>query len=171
MKDKSSRHYLGGINRYLDSINLGKTALGPHSANTGAAFEAMPVAGAALAATEASAVPHPPAAALPAGYAHHGGLVWMPVTFIDTWANANAYCAAFNGLGQTGWRMPTLVELSALSRSGKVFGQGWALGRTWSSTAFDTDHHYHVSLINGIAHWNDDALHYWVSCVRAGNAS
>ena len=59
------------------------------------------------------------------GFVSQGGLTWMPVTFTKTWADANAYCTSFKGLGQTGWRLPTKDELSALYNSGAMNGQGW----------------------------------------------
>jgi hypothetical protein len=106
---------------------------------------------------------------LPAGYVVQGGLTWMPVTFFDTWASANAYCANTAINGQTGWRMPTQTELSALYTSGAMNGQEWALLFTWSSTVYSTvsvSRHYYVELGNGSVGWSSDTDLLYVSCVR-----
>lgn len=64
-----------------------------------------------------------------------GGHTWMPVTFFDTWTNANSFCTATTINGTKGWRMPTEIELTDLRTSGAIAGHGWNLSRTWSSTA------------------------------------
>lgn len=107
------------------------------------------------------------AVALPAGYLSQGGLTWMPVTFYDTWANANAYCANTTINGQTGWRLPTHPELSALYNSGALAGsQGWTLGNTWSSTPIGDGDHYFVNLLCGGVGWGGNWDYNFVSCVR-----
>lgn len=107
----------------------------------------------------------------PTGYIVQGGLTWMPITFYDTWANANTYCASFNGLGQSGWRLPTQVELSALytaypNYSPELRAQGWTLYNTWSSTPDSTGSHYSVYLYYGFVFWNIDTNFNYVTCVR-----
>lgn len=62
-----------------------------------------------------------------ANFVAQGGLTWMPITFHDTWANANAYCAS------SGRRMPSTLELTALYASGAMNGQGWDLSTAWAS--------------------------------------
>jgi len=85
---------------------------------------------------------------LPAGYVSQGGLTWMP-NDLDaysmpayTYAQATALCAGTIN-GQTGWRLPTQPELSALYASGATMPQGslmdqlnwpWVHSYTWSST-------------------------------------
>lgn len=69
---------------------------------------------------------------LPSGYVYQGGLVWMPVRSHDTWAKAKAYCAAFNGLGLSGWRQPSSGEAVSLIASGAANGQGWVWGYLWT---------------------------------------
>ena len=110
----------------------------------------------------------PAAPALPAGYVAQGGLTWMPVTFADSWANANAYCANTTLNGQTGWRMPTQAELSALVSSGAIPSIGWSLAYTWSSTAYVpvAGYYYIVSLYNGGAAYQHGGGANYVSCVR-----
>jgi Putative Ig domain len=100
------------------------------------------------------------------GYVVQGGLTWMPVTFNDTWTNANAFCASFNGLLLSGWRQPTQPELSALYTSGAMNGQGWTLDITWSSTPFGAGGRYNVDLVGGFVGWDIDTVVYYVSCVR-----
>lgn len=77
-------------------------------------------------------------ATLPVGYIGEGGLVWMPATSSTyTWPNANAYCTTATINGKTGWRLPTISELSNLSISGSYKGL-WnpANDNLWSSTLF-----------------------------------
>ena len=108
------------------------------------------------------------ASGLPAAYVVQGGLTWMPVTFQDTWANANFYCINTTINGQTSWRLPTQTELSALYTSGAMNGQRWVLAVTWSSTGGSAaGAHYAVSLTaGGTVFFNIDTVNYWVSCVR-----
>ena len=63
-----------------------------------------------------------------------GGHTWMPVTFFDTWTNANSYCTTTSIEGSKGWRLPTEIELTDLRATGAMAGHGWTLSRTWSST-------------------------------------
>ena len=101
-------------------------------------------------------------------YVVQGGLTWMPTTsFKDNWANANAYCTSTTINGQTGWRLPTRAELSALITSGAMaIRVGSELGRLWSSTLFSAGNHSIVALDNGIVYGKNDTWLYTVSCVR-----
>jgi Protein of unknown function (DUF1566) len=99
-------------------------------------------------------------------YVVQGGLVWMPETFQDNWANANAYCANNTIDGLPGWRMPTQSELSSLYASGLMKGHGWALSYDWSSTPNGAGNHYTVGLYDGSIHTTSDASTFYVSCVR-----
>jgi tetratricopeptide (TPR) repeat protein len=100
------------------------------------------------------------------GYVSQGGLTWMPVTFYKTWSEANSYCANTTIRGQTGWRLPTKDELSALYASGAMNGQGWALNGTWSSTPDSTGNHYFVFLNGGGVDSGIDMGNGYVTCVR-----
>jgi len=104
--------------------------------------------------------------AYPAGYVAQGGLIWMPVTFSDTWPNADAYCSGFSINGQSGWRMPTRLELSALYASGAMNGQGWVLQGTWSATQYSVGYHYFIDLNYGTDTWMPDAASISVACVH-----
>jgi hypothetical protein len=89
-----------------------------------------------------------------AGYISQGGLTWMPIppTFY-TYAQATTLCAGTIN-GQTGWRLPTQPELSALFDSGAVYDQNWSpnanltLNYTWSSTSPAAGEHDTVLYIN-----------------------
>lgn len=67
-----------------------------------------------------------------------GSRAWMPVSFADTWTNANTYCTTTTINGETGWRLPTVFELSDLYTSGVMNEKGWLLSKTWSSTEVTT---------------------------------
>jgi hypothetical protein len=127
----------------------------------------------------------PAPTALPAGYVSEGGLTWMPVSSTPyTYAQATALCAGTIN-GQTGWRLPTQAELSALysaypSYSAVLTGQGWALHGTWSSSLYGTlppslssstygsSYHNVVGLDNGLVGFFSDtgAFSFCVTCVR-----
>lgn len=97
---------------------------------------------------------------------------WMPVSFIDTWTNANAYCTTTTIGGLSGWRLPTSFELSELYTSGVMNSQGWILSATWSSTVAPADtttlaRRKTVRLDNGVV--SDDVetdSGAYVACVR-----
>jgi hypothetical protein len=72
----------------------------------------------------------------------------MPATVMDTWTNANAYCAKTTMNGQKGWRMPTKGELLALYASGAMNNQGWRLIYAWSPTPHGAGGHD-----KGRRHW------------------
>jgi len=107
-----------------------------------------------------------------------GGLTWMPATELtwtpstqtnsivymkEPWSNANSICAGFNGLGLTGWRLPTKIELISIYNSGAMKSQGWF--RYWSSSPSNTGH-YSVDPNNGIDYMSSDTAPNLVSCVR-----
>jgi tetratricopeptide (TPR) repeat protein len=103
----------------------------------------------------------------PTGYVSRGGLAWMPVSFKLSWSDANAFCSYTAINGQTGWRLPTKDELSALYASGAMNGQWWrTLDYIWSSTPHGSGSHYYVLLDNGNVSWSLDANDYYVVCVR-----
>jgi formylglycine-generating enzyme required for sulfatase activity len=105
---------------------------------------------------------------LPHGYVSQGGLTWMPESFTKNWAEANAYCNNTAINGQTGWRLPTKDELSALYNSGAMNGQGWTLSSAWSSTLYtpEAGYHYFVSLSDGFFNAQVDTVNFHMTCVR-----
>jgi hypothetical protein len=108
---------------------------------------------------------------LPTGFVYEGGLTWMPPytnsgNGLD-WTQANTFCTTTVINGQTGWRLPTQPELSALYTSNAMNGQGWTLSGTWSSTPIGVGYHYIVGLSNGNVRSNvDTGGGYIVTCVR-----
>jgi hypothetical protein len=146
-------------------------------------FEVTPVSTVAPTTGTAVASAATAAVTLPAGYVSQGGLTWMPnnagsATFggdfnnwgipggYTDWNTANTYCTSATILGQTGWRLPTTTELSALYSSGAINAQGWALYDAWSSTPLGAGVHEIVYLLDGIVDWSLDALNNYVTCVR-----
>jgi hypothetical protein len=110
--------------------------------------------------------------AMPAGYFVQDGLTWMPVTFYDTWANANTYCTTTIINGQSGWRLPTQAELNALYTSGAMYGRGYSYSPqfTWSSASYGTSYHwglyYDETTDYGLVEYIYDGFNGFVSCVR-----
>jgi hypothetical protein len=115
--------------------------------------------------------------ALPTGYVYSDSLIWMPISSTTyTEPAAATLCAGTIG-GLTGWRLPTLTELTALYTAypsnspglpgyGVLSGNGWTLYYTWSSTARSTGVHYVFILLNGVVDYNNDTTPYNVTCVR-----
>lgn len=102
-----------------------------------------------------------------------GDRSWMPVRFVDTWVNANAYCSKTTINGQTGWRLPGTFEMSDLAASGQLAGQSWILARSWSSAAsLDSGKlpvkgaHDTVDLATGAVASQSDLAGAYVACVR-----
>ena len=98
-------------------------------------------------------------------YVVQGGLTWMPESWGYTYAQAVVLCAGTIN-GQTGWRLPTQAELSALYSSGAMNGRGWTLYLTMSSTLDGAGLHAVVYLVDGSVHWYSDTSMSSVSCVR-----
>ncbi|MDP1772550.1 MAG: hypothetical protein Q8L15_09730 [Methylobacter sp.] len=125
-------------------------------------FEVTPVS--TIAPTTGTPVVSGATATVPA-YVSQAGLTWMPTTGVDgTYAQAAALRAGTIN-GQTGWRLPTDAELSALYASGAMNGQGWTLGYTWSSTPGGPGHRT-VSLGTGSVLGIQDTSVSYMACVR-----
>ena len=104
----------------------------------------------------------------------HGGMTWTAVTFEESWPKANAYCANLNVSGETGWRMPTQVEIENMLRSGATNGKGWMTGRAWTTTPWPSngDGWYSmVDLQNGPTYSGFQTQRNGVSCVRASTSA
>lgn len=96
-----------------------------------------------------------------------GGHTWMPVTFFDTWANANSFCTTTTINGAKGWRLPTEIELSDLRSAGAIAGHGWTLSRTWSSTPGSLPaQRKGVRLDDGTVSDDAESGSLYVACVR-----
>jgi len=108
-------------------------------------------------------------AVLPAGYVVQGGLTWTPAALLADWATANNYCTRTTINGQTGWRLPTLSELSSMANSGKL-NAGYYV---WSSTPYPTGGYYVVYLdptrafFNGTVDWEVYPNGDYVTCVHS----
>jgi hypothetical protein len=111
-------------------------------------------------------------------YVSQGGLTWvlMPMAFSKNWADANAFCTGTTINGQTGWRLPTQVELSALNTAYPYNSsvlhdyQGWPLIDVWSSTPGGSGSHYSAKLQNGTVYQEYDAIPNGVTCVRSNSS-
>ncbi len=71
---------------------------------------------------------------VPSASVVQGGLTWMPMSgsgIMYTFAQAQVACAGSIN-GQTGWRLPDVVELQALADS-RTSLPGWPLSAYWSS--------------------------------------
>lgn len=97
-----------------------------------------------------------------------GALTWMPVSFSATWADASAFCTTSTINGQTGWHLPTEFNLSTLFATGSMNGQGWTMGRTWSSTSGTgaVASHIAIDLTTGAANEQANDNSAYVVCVR-----
>lgn len=96
-----------------------------------------------------------------------GGVTWMPVTFDDTWTNANSFCTTTTINGTKGWRLPREIELTDLRGSGAIAGHGWTLSRTWSSTAGALPaERKSVRLDSGVVSDDVEATSSYVTCVK-----
>jgi hypothetical protein len=107
-------------------------------------------------------------AAVAANVVVKNSLTWMPVTFSASWVDANAFCTTSVINGQAGWHLPTEFDLSALFATGSMNGQGWSLGRTWSSTGGTgvLASHVAVNLATGVANDQANDNSAYVACVR-----
>jgi hypothetical protein len=99
----------------------------------------------------------------------NGALTWMSAGRADTWTNARDFCrdTVINKL--TGWRLPATDELTALFNSGRLAGQGWTLGNTWSLTMSSTaqvSRHLAINLQTGESVELADTVASYISCVR-----
>lgn len=95
-------------------------------------------------------------------------LTWMPVTFSASWVDANAFCTTSTINGVAGWRLPTEFDLSTFFAAGSMNGQGWSLGRTWSSTGGTgvVASHVAVNLASGVSNDQANDNSAYVACVR-----
>ena len=95
-------------------------------------------------------------------------LTWMPVNFSSNWVDANAFCTTSIINGKAGWRLPTEFDLSTLYDGGSMSGQGWSLGRTWSSTGGSgvVASHIAINLATGVSNDQANENSAYVACVR-----
>ena len=119
----------------------------------------------------ASAKPAQPQKAISQKFVSQGGLTWMQLNDSGKkWPDANAYCNNTAVNGQTGWRLPTEVELESFYNSGATT---WVFGYSWSSTpgkvgGRDIAGHYIVTLGYGGVFATPDTGIFGVTCVHEG---
>jgi len=102
------------------------------------------------------------------------GRTWLPVGFIADWVTAQAYCTTSTINGLAGWRLPNEFELLDLYASGMMNGQGWSLGKTWSSVGSDVfttvgvvaSTHLAVSLTTGVSTGEVNGNGAYVACLQ-----
>lgn len=98
-----------------------------------------------------------------------GKLNFMGVTFAAVHADARDFCANSTINGDSGWRLPSVAELTALYGSGAIAGLNWTLENTWTDT-LDTDvasaAHRVVHLGTGAVGARADTSPTYVTCVR-----
>lgn len=92
-----------------------------------------------------------------------------PASLARPWANTAGYCAAQIN-GQSGWRLPTKPELSALyadKGSAALTAAGWPSSWIWSSDPYSTGYSV-VRMSDGTPSWSDtaDASRQFAGCVR-----
>lgn len=100
------------------------------------------------------------------GFVNFGGLLWMPVTFTRNWADANTYCTTSTIDGQTGWRLPTLAELEALTQANAADGNDWIYMATWTSDGNGLGGRYTVSIGNKLRSFLSETDVVAVTCVK-----
>lgn len=100
-------------------------------------------------------------------YVTHAQLAWMPTTFALSWNDANAFCTTSKINGLTGWKLASEFDLADLFTSGALAGQGWTLGKTWSSTSgTGTAAHLIVNLSTGASASEVNENKAYLTCVR-----
>lgn len=63
-----------------------------------------------------------------------------------TWQTADSYCSGTTINGRTGWRLPTVAELTALRTSNNGVNLGWAMSGIWASDLLQQGFHYYVPM-------------------------
>jgi hypothetical protein len=92
---------------------------------------------------------------------------WMPATFALPWSDANAFCTTSKINGAKGWKLATEFDMIQLSNSGALTGQGWILGKTWSTSSGATAaSHLTVNLATGASASDASDNKAYVTCVR-----
>ena len=104
-----------------------------------------------------------------------GGLVWSkPAALGRPWTNTVGYCSANTISNQTGWRLPTEPELTALYNaqgSSNMAVAGWPSDWIWTSTPYSTGNKV-VRMSDGTWSWavDSNADRYFVTCVKSSAA-
>jgi hypothetical protein len=100
-----------------------------------------------------------------------GGLTWIkPLTVARPWINTETVCADAIIAGQTGWRLPTANELSALiadKGSIALADAGWPSDWIWTSIPYSSGHLV-VRPSDALVSWGNsaDSIRNFATCVR-----
>lgn len=104
---------------------------------------------------------------MPGTFVSFGGHLWMPVSLITNWINANDFCTNTTINGQTGWSLPDNVQLNALSQNVTLTDKAWLLGPTWTSVAGTAiGSRKTTDLKTGIAGEAMETISGFVTCVK-----
>ena len=98
-----------------------------------------------------------------------GNRIWMGVTNSYTYQDAKAFCEGSVIEGQTGWRLPSSAELTALYASAAYAGKNWVLGNTWTGTLGTTassTSRVTVDLATGTVLERAETAGSYATCVR-----
>ncbi|GMU06687.1 Ig-like domain-containing protein [Corallococcus caeni] len=110
-----------------------------------------------------------PTAIDPTGMLTSGGLTWVrPGTATVTWMDGNTYCTNTVIAGQSGWRMPTVEELTDLwvdKGTSLLAAEGWSLEWIWTMTPYSTGHEV-VRMSTGGVSYAFDFDKQLLACVR-----
>ncbi len=111
------------------------------------------------------------AAANPAGSFTQNGLVWArPAQAKRPWASSANYCSEAVIAGKTGWRMPTLSEISGMYTQKGVTALtqlGWPTDWIWTSTPYSSGYQV-FRFSDGLTSWSPlvDTERQYLACVH-----
>ncbi|RKG52504.1 DUF1566 domain-containing protein [Corallococcus sp. AB011P] len=122
-----------------------------------------------LSASKSFTVSGLPAAIDPTGTLTSGGLTWVrPGAATVTWMDGTTYCTNTVIAGQSGWRMPTVEELTDLwvdKGTSLLAAEGWPLDWIWAMTPISYGHRVtHMS--TGGSSYSLDSDKQFLTCVR-----
>ncbi|NRD55429.1 DUF1566 domain-containing protein [Corallococcus sp. AB018] len=122
-----------------------------------------------LSASKSFSVSGLPTAVDPTGTLTSGGLTWVkPGTATVTWMDGKTSCANMVIAGQTGWRMPTMDELTDLwvdKGTSLLAAEGWTLDWIWTMSPYSSGHQVTRMSTGGVSYSNDTDKQF-LTCVR-----
>ncbi|NPD23149.1 Ig-like domain-containing protein [Corallococcus exiguus] len=122
-----------------------------------------------LSASKSFSVSGLPTAVDPAGTLTSGGLTWVkPGTATVTWMDGKTSCTNMVIAGQTGWRMPTVEELTDLwvdKGTSLLAAEGWTLDWIWTMSPYSSGHQVTRMSTGGVSYSNDTDKQF-LTCVR-----
>ncbi|WP_371807713.1 Ig-like domain-containing protein [Corallococcus sp. CA054B] len=122
-----------------------------------------------LSASKSFTVSGLPAAIDPTSALTSGGLTWVrPGAATVTWMDGMTYCSNTAIAGQTGWRMPTVEELTDLwvdKGTNQLAAAGWPLDWIWAMTPISNGHRV-TNMATGGSSYSLDSDKQFLTCVR-----